>query len=643
MQSADATFGRPPSLSAGRPPGVIAARSAGARAAAFLRRNVVPLSALALALVYGALGPALHLRPEITVAVYAPLALYAAGLLLRRLRFDRGTVAILLVGLVLYFLYLGYTTPGERNYDGPEQIKYLTFIAEKHTIPPSNHCFICHHPPLYYVLSALVYLFFQGTKIASNPLGVQIFSLAIFFGFLVYGALLARLYSDSTRMIRAAAALLVFWPYSFHNSVRIHNDTLATMLVAAGMYHAARWYKEDRARHLFVAALFAALGILTKSTAYALVGAIGLMLAYRFFTRPGRARLLVRGTIAVGIMAAAFGLNSLRAPVKPDRCHRLFGTACDIRPTDFTGNKPINYLYLDVPKFVREPYMVIANDSSGKQYFWNHVLKSSLFGTHNKIPDRETTYALNRTLAWYMNVDLLALLAFVAAAGVLGARRGLRRFGVPVLFVVMSSAVLMAFKIMIPAPHHTDFRHIYFVMAPAALLFAAAREHMRGRSRVLGAAGTALYAPLLALSILYFLPKYDLVMKYTHSTTELPLSAVQKVVTEGAPWDRDGNLLIEGNETIVLDVPKTTVRSIDISVDGNDTYELRLLGKNPARVILVRPRKVVKVGLARHNLPVDPPVEDVTRITVRPLSGDRTYAMGHLLLNTGSVTDQKQE
>lgn len=605
-----------------------------ARILAALRRNAVPFAALALAVAYGVAAALLQLRPLLSTAVYAPLSLYFAGLLLSRLRFDRGTIAVMLGGLVLYLLYLGYTTPGERNYDGPEQIKYLTYIAENHAIPPAKHCFICHHPPLYYIVAAGVYSFFQATKIAPLPAGVQLFSLAIFFAFLVYGALFARLFSDNARTVRAATAILVFWPYSFHNSVRIHNDTLATMLVAAGMYHAARWYKEDRPRHLFLAALFAGLGILTKSTAYALVAALGVLLAYRFVTRPGRALLLRRGAVAMAFIAAAFAANSLRTPVGQDRCHRLFGTACDIRKTDYTGNEPINYLYLDVPKFVSEPYMVIANDKSGKQFFWNHVLKSSLFGTHNKVPDRETAYELNRKIAWLLNVGLLGLLFYAAVSGALGVRRGIRRFAVPLLFAAMSAAVLMAFKIMIPAPHHTDSRHIYFAIVPAALLFAAGREHMRWRSRALGATGTALLAPFLALSVIYFLPKYELVMKYTRSTLELPIASLKRIVAEGAAWDREGNLLIEGNQTISVNVsPKVTVRGVDVSVDGNDTYELKLFGKGTPRLFTIKPRKVVKVGLARHSLKVEPAMEDVTRVSVRPVTGDRTYALGHLILS----------
>jgi len=608
--------------------------SAPARFLAALRRNLVLVTALAIAVLYAAVAGPLHLRIELTLVVFAPLSLLLAGLLLRRLRFDRVTTAIYLGGLILYFFYLGYTTPGERNYDGPEQINYLKYIAEKHAIPPAKHCFICHHPPFYYVLGAFAYQFFLTTKLAPHPLGIQLFSLAIFFAFLVYGGLFVRLYARDRRVVRIATALLVFWPYSIHNSVRVHNDTLVAALVAAGMYYAGRWYKGERPRHLYLAALCGALGILTKSTAYVLVAAIGLMLVWKFFTRPGRVRLLRRGVTAMALVFAAMGALALRAPVGQDRCHRTLGTACDIRPRDFVGNGPVNYLYVDVRKLLRDPYMVIANDESGRQYFWNHVLKSSLFGTHNKIPDRETAYQLNRSLGWWLNVSLFAMLVYAAVAGVLGARRGLRHHGVPLLFVVLSSAFLMAFRVIIPAPHHTDFRHIFFAIVPGVLLFAAGVDHLRARHKALGAVGYVLFAPFVALSILYFVPKYDLVMKYTHTTIDVSLASVRKIVNEGTSWDKDGNLLIEGNQTIALIVDRpVTVTSIETSLDGNDSYELKLFGKGPPRVMVVRPKKNIKPGLVRHALKVEPPVPDVTRITVRPVGGDRTYALGHLLLN----------
>ncbi len=612
--------------------GAFVPRGVAARALAALERNAVPLAVLALSVLFASLARTLHIKDDITAVVLGGAALVLAGTLLRRLRFDVGTQVILLAGLVLYFLYLSYTTFGERNYDGPEQLKYIEYIAKNHAIPPSKHCFICHHPPLYYVVGAVFHRFFDLTRLAPNPFAVQLVSLGMFFAFLVYGALFARLFSDDSRTVRIATAILVFWPYSFHNSVRIHNDTLVATLVAGGMYYTARWWQEERPRHLYLAALFSALGVLTKSTAYVVPATFGLLLVWRFFTRPDKLRLLRRGTFAVAIVVAAYGALQLRAPVGEDRCHRMLGTACDIAARDFTGNKPINYVFFDVPKFLREPYMVIANDSSGKQFFWNHVLKSSLFGTHNKIPDRETAYALNRSLAWLMNAGLFGMVIYAAIGGLAGARR-IRRYAVPLLFLALSSAFLMVFKIIIPAPHHTDFRHIFFVLVPGALLFAAALRHLDGRARVLGALGKLLYVPFLVLSVIYFLPKYELVMQYTKSTVEKPLASVRKIVPEAAPWDKDGNLIIEGNETVVF-TTETPLRvtKIDVSLDGNDIYEIKLFGDGPPRVIVVRPKKNFKIGLGRYNLPIEPHMENVTRVSVRPLGGDRTYSLGHLLL-----------
>jgi 4-amino-4-deoxy-L-arabinose transferase-like glycosyltransferase len=619
------------------------------RAVATLRRNAVVLTGFVLATIYAVVAARLELDKDIGAVAYGALSLVVAGSLLRRLRFDRGTTAILLGGLVLYYLYLGYTSPGERNYDGPEQLdKYIGYILANHRLPltrnqPPDGCFICHHPPFYYVLGAIAEWAFEATNVAPKPVNLQVFSLAIFFAFLVHGVLLARLLSGRTRTVRITAALLVFWPYSVHNSVRIHNDTLVTALVAAGMYYAARWYKQGRPRHLYAAGACAALGVLTKSSALALVAILGLLLAWRFFTRSGRMRLFRRGVVAMAMVAAAYGGIRLRTlddvrrgmPV-PDECHRTFGSACDMRKSDFTGNRPINYLYLDVPKLLRDPYMVIQGDASGKQFFWNHVIKSSLFGTHNKVADRETAYSLNRKLGFVMNVGLFAMLIYAAIAGLAGlarGRRGLREAGLPLLFVVVSSATLMGFKIAIPAPHHTDFRHIYFAIAPATLLYALAIEHMRSRHRLLGAVGTALYVPFLALSIVYFLPKYELVMAYTKETIEMPLASLQKIVPEWSAWDRDGNTLLEGNQTLSLAVgAKVTVSKIDATLDGNDVYEIRLFSKGKPRVIVVRPKKNLKPGLARHSIEVKPPAENVDRLTIRPLSGDRTYSIGHLIL-----------
>ena len=44
---------------------------------------------------------------------------------LRRLRFDRPTIAIVVAGVALYADYLTYTSVAERNYDGLSHVYYV--------------------------------------------------------------------------------------------------------------------------------------------------------------------------------------------------------------------------------------------------------------------------------------------------------------------------------------------------------------------------------------------------------------------------------------------------------------------------------------------------------------------------------------
>src|SRR5262249_36763064 len=157
--------------------------------------------------------------------------------------------------------------------------RYIQYIVTNHTRPPASYCLICHHPPLYYWLGAGVYAFCEKTKITPPITGVMAFSLVITLVFVGFGAATARLLAKTRGETRIATAFIVFWPYSIHNAVRLHNDTLVCMWMAATVYFLTRWWKEERPRHLYLAALCTGLGLYTKSSAYVLAGAVALALA----------------------------------------------------------------------------------------------------------------------------------------------------------------------------------------------------------------------------------------------------------------------------------------------------------------------------------------------------------------------------
>ena len=114
---------------------------------------------------------------------------------------------------------------------------------------------------------------------------------------------------------------------------------------------------------------------------------------------------------------------------------------------------------------------------------------------------------------------------------------------------------------------------------------------------------------------------------------ERDLALYSKPVPEETPWDKETNLLIEENHIVEFSVPsKPTVKEIDTTLDNNDVYEIELIGDGAPRKIRLGPSGKKIKGLARYVQAVDPPVTHVRTIHVRPVSGDMSYALGHLIL-----------
>jgi predicted membrane-bound mannosyltransferase len=591
---------------------------------------------LALTLAFTAIAAAARLRPPVTAPVYVVLALALWTLALARARFDRGVVVILVAGLGLYLAYLGYTDYGERNYDGAVQLQYIEYLVAHHARPPAAHCLICHHPPLYYALGAGVFAFFKATGLAAPTTGLQIFSLLLFLVFLAYGVRTAALFVTTKRDLRLAAALITFWPYSVHNCCRLHNDSLVSTLMAVALYFLVLWSRDDRPRHLYLGALFTALALLTKSSALVLVAVLLVLLAVRFFPARDKLRFLARAGAVALLLTGAVALNA-RGKERPASasaplCHQILGNACDINQGQLLPNAPINYLYLDLRSFLEEPYALADREGSGRQYFWNHLLKSSLFGTHNTVPDPRTSYRLNRGIAEIMNVALLGMLAYLALGAISVRSRALRKWGVLLLSLASSGVFMVGFRFLIPAPHHSDFRHVFPAVIPLAAIYAATVAHFRARELALEHVGLLLAVPFLVLSIVYFLPKCDLSIRLTRHTVTRALDPYSRPVPEGTPWDKATNLRIEEDEIVEFALPAgPTVSELDVSLDGNDRYAIELVGET-SRTVVVGPVKKAMIGLGHYTERVDPPVARVRTIRLRPLSGDGSYAMGHLMV-----------
>jgi hypothetical protein len=423
-------------------------------------------------------------------------------LVLRRLRFGWFIVATVLAGTLVDVSYLSYTSIFERNYDSPSHMLYIDALAE-HLRPPTDVlCTACGHPPLYHALAALWSRTVLVPSLIPRELGLQWLSLLLFFGFVVFSLLLLRSTIERPAILRLAAALVVFWPSSIINSVRVHNDALASALMIAAMYFLVQWDRHGRGRDFYLAAATTALALLTKSTGYAMVMALLAALAWRLgSTRFDRECIKQGAVAALLLLGAALLAIALRGPLRPFAlCPKVLGHACAVPPGFFAGNEPANYLHVDLRGFVASTSS-LASDPQ-REYFLNVLAKSSLFGVMPLGQDFDG--APYKILAVLISVLLLAMVAVCAA--VLPFVRAVRwRHYRALLFATASMLVLLvAFRMLVPTPFHADFRHIFPALVPFCLLFAKVVERLGRWSGVLYKTGLAIGLLMIASSVAFF-------------------------------------------------------------------------------------------------------------------------------------------
>ncbi|HEY5450887.1 MAG TPA: glycosyltransferase family 39 protein [Polyangia bacterium] len=397
---------------------------------------------------------------------------------LRRLRFDWVIVALVLLGTVLHVDYLSYTSISERNYDGPSHIEYIRTIAQDHRLPDVFACGPCGHPPLYYALAALWSKVVTGGWIPYER-GLQWLSLLLFFGFVVFALSIFRRCTSQPATLRLATALVVFWPSSVINAVRVHNDALASVLMLGALYFIAKWDGDGKRRDFHLALLFCALALLTKSSGYALATTLVLLAALRAIPPGLRGESLKRCAVAVVVLGSvALGAIAVRASHRPTTfCQKVLGSACDGRYVPAVVDRPSRFVRFDLRRFVLR--MDTLPDDPGHDYFLNRLAKSSLFGV-TPVGD-ELAGGRRQTLAVAMSVLLLAMVASCLIA--LPFLRGgvLRPYRVYIGGTLIMFAFLVAFRVRAPNEFHEDFRHIFPALVPFCIGYAKIVERL-GRS-----------------------------------------------------------------------------------------------------------------------------------------------------------------
>ncbi|MEY3338077.1 MAG: hypothetical protein RL245_1069 [Pseudomonadota bacterium] len=124
----------------------------------------------------------------------------------------------------------------------------------------------------------------------------------------------------------------------------------------------------------------------------------------------------------------------------------------------------------------------------------------------------------------------------------------------------------------------------------------------------------------------------DEVAPVLDEAVRVPLSSLKQVKSSGI-WNGPGNIVFTMD--VLIDLPEAIdIRSLDLSLDHNDTYRVEILtadGYIPIGDLL----PIEGSGLARRQLSVpDLPLSmKATQVRVSALKGDGMYSIGHLVIN----------
>ncbi len=399
----------------------------------------------------------------LTLSLIAGAAL-AGGLYLalRRWHFTPIVSLILVASLPIQLLYQSHTPLTERTYDVLGHLQHVEFIAYQGSLPPAVYCHECFQPGLYYAVAAAVYSAARTTRIFDPMLALQFLSLAWFWVFLVMSARIVSLWFPQQREVWLATVLLAFWPAGFLHSARVSNDIPLYAFFATCLYFVLSWWKTGNRRHLMVAAIVAGCGVLIKTTMMPLIVALAILILYRIFSerRVGGAwssYLLPLLLMTAGIVVYLIQ-SSLRGDIAPP--------FRDNSPAMYVGNSWKQYLVLNAPAYFKSPFVDSRQSGTGREYFWNYLLKSSMFGDFSAWFQKP----VQRFLALVMSPLLLGLVVLFWIGVARNMRRSARQSMPLVVVIAVSIFSVFALRFYNPYAGNNDFRYIYPALIPIVLL-----------------------------------------------------------------------------------------------------------------------------------------------------------------------------
>lgn len=448
--------------------------------------------------------------PKLLILSFISVFLAILILLWKKIGVDSKSVFILSAAIIIYFINFFHSVPSQYNYDWGGHIEYIQHVLSHFSPPAPNAGREFYHPALYYYITALAIKIFGFLGYNNTIVNIRLVSLGLFIGFLTFSALTLRS-AIKSRFYYLALSALVFWPVGVTMASRINNDIPLYFFYSAAFYYLVLWIKNPSTKLLSRALIFSGLAVATKSNGLILFPIIALTIAYKWKQRNCTLRelfgrqLLIPLLLCIALCSTNFGRTAYY--------HFMNGTSMEIvSNTGIFGNemrvinKPYYFLSFNYDIFMQEPFFNVLSDQTGRQYFWNTLLKSSLFG---EFTWREPTLAIFLSfilllMILYAAVPVISVMAFSRKPS--PASPEIKFYLIALIIPLLSLAMA---RITYPLACSQDFRYIYPVIIPCLIIYNIVLEWSKEKQlRTLYGLGIFLITTFTSLCLIFILMQH---------------------------------------------------------------------------------------------------------------------------------------
>lgn len=395
-----------------------------------------------------------------------------------------GIVFLFTIALVLRIIYFSHTDPFVRTADAAGHFEYIEFIAEKMTLPAISELEQSYHPPLYYFISAVLRKILSALdfKVEVINKALQFLSLCFHLGFLLAGTFIIKRFSSNKIIFFLCLTLFYFWPSSILHSARIGNDNLFYCFYGFSLLYLCKWHDKEKPVDMYLFALFSLLCMFTKANGIVIPGCFGIIILIKFFQTESKSKFVIKVLPCIVILVLGFlglflftiidALKGYEVVTFANRTNSMGWGA-------YIGIDAKNYLYFDLKIFMTEPFTDMIEDWGGRQYFWNYLLKTSLFG------EFITDNAFLRNCATILSF-LLLMLVLIMLLGIFTLKRRDAKTRIPIflnlILLILSSAV---YRFLSPIPCSNDFRYIFPVIVSFSVFIGSALSYLTSEKLII--------------------------------------------------------------------------------------------------------------------------------------------------------------